>query len=162
MENKEFNNDNFCVLIEELKDITKLENIIKAIRPADYEFVLGEDWSIYSEPYFGVQDGELYVHSLPWAEEWGLSELAVNIIKWKLEGVINNAKVKNIEIWQPTIGEHVYASMLGTKYKEVVFMYAVRGTYYCIDQNDFNVTELDSGQKIIKLTAFRHLKPLFQ
>lgn len=161
MENKQFDNDNFCVLIEDHEEITKLENILKSIRPADHEFLLGDDWSIYSQPYFGVQDGQLFVDGMSWTTTFELSELAMHIIKWKLQSVIESSRSRSIELWKPTIGEHVYASMMGTKYKECVYMYTGEDRYYCINKDDFNVTELGSGQKIIKLTAFRHLKPLF-
>ncbi len=165
MQEKEFDNENWCVKLENEDQVDRLERFIKPIRPDDWAYSNTFDLVM---PYYGVVENELYISSLPFGDEYELGQLAVSIIAYKLQSFLNKKKTKiTVHKWEPEHGDVVLASITGDKYKKVSYMYtdtnqSGQQRYYGVPLEDIRATVLESGQKIIKLTAFKRIKPLYE
>jgi len=165
--NREFDHENFCVRVDNLEEINVLERFISPLRPDDWEYPPTYD---VSTPYYGVCDNELYISSVEFGEEYSLKELSMYIMKFKLQSILDKTREKikvGIHRWEPQEGDTVLASITGEKYTKSIYMYTAKAKdgkdrYYGIPVADITPTHIDEGQRTIKLTAFKRLKPFMQ
>lgn len=163
-EKREFDPNNFCIQMESSDDIDRIQRALHAIRPDDYKY---PEVELSNEPYWGVLEGELFQSALEWVDPMPLGALMVHIISHKLQQIMLKAgsKVKvEVHKWNPMPGDIVNATMTGTVFRKAIFMYRDelngKTKYYCVPLASIEPTELDTGQKIIKLTAYSRIEPV--
>lgn len=158
----QFDPNNFCVQMQGSEDKDRIERALKPLRPNDWEFPEAE---ISIEPYWGVRDGELTQSALEWVDAMPMAAVMMHIIAYKFRQVLEKSSGSvrlDIKKWTPQPGEMVLGSMTGLRYAKAVFMYYTKESnrYYCVPLKSITPSELDSGQKIIKLTAYKQIRPI--
>jgi len=160
---------NFCVKLEDYRQIESLENVLAPFRPSnDNKFGTDSNFSLYDTPYFGVKDNEMTYGPLPWEKEIEPGELAQILIAITYEKVMKGemGSITPPEGWRPIFGETVYGSMLDDSklWKDAIYLYTDANTqgqirHYCISANSITKETNENGQRIVPLIGFKHIKP---
>lgn len=162
MEEIEFDINNFNVKIS---NVVQLSNIILLMsktlgKTMDYNEIFDHpieehDFTMY--PYVGLSKGELTFFQVPY-NEVEYNKLPVLCIKYKFMNLMPRISEFSPEV-QPLMGDYIYASVLGQKFKKVMFVKTEGHIHYCVDLDSPAFEQLESGQMCLRLTRFKHIKP---